>query len=282
MIVKNVIEKLEEFAPPKLAECDRPGLLEGYLNGKVKKIGITLDGTLNAVEKAVDEGVDFLIVHHGISGNAGFTTEAYFRKMSLIREHKIVVYRMHLNLDFCKYGIQWQLCKLLGMHNIETADFYYKGNYVHNGAYCAYGDYSFPALIRKIMEVMQIDDVCIYGNPDREKRYKKFAVASGSGFQVGFAEQLVKYHHPDIFISGEINILGLREAQEASLPLIATTHYSNEGTALKEVTKHLSEKVFPEIPMVFIEDPETRQLISKSSSSLDSQKQPSLHAPIRI
>lgn len=83
--------------------ADAPGAMNGLQfanNGQVAKIGAAVDAGLIPFQKAVSQGIDFLIVHHGIFWNAPapFVGPAYERLATLVRGN-CAVYSSHIPLD---------------------------------------------------------------------------------------------------------------------------------------------------------------------------------------
>ena len=82
---------------------DFPGANNGLQlenNGEVRRIGASVDAGLDSFRKAVEEGVDFLVVHHGLFWNppASFSGVLY-KKLKFAMDHNLAVYSSHLPLD---------------------------------------------------------------------------------------------------------------------------------------------------------------------------------------
>ncbi len=82
---------------------DFPGACNGLQlenNGTVRKIGAAVDAGLVPFELAIAQGIDFLIVHHGLFWNppAAYTGAAY-QRLKLAIAHNLAVYSSHLPLD---------------------------------------------------------------------------------------------------------------------------------------------------------------------------------------
>ena len=99
---------------------DFPGAENGLQienDGTVSKIGAAVDAGESAFRQAVDAGVDFLIVHHGLfwSGAHPFTG-ALRRKLKLALDNNLAVYSSHLPLDaHHEIGNNILLAKALGL-----------------------------------------------------------------------------------------------------------------------------------------------------------------------
>src|SRR3954466_5249207 len=82
---------------------DAPGAFNGLQvanDGRVSKIGAAVDAGVMPFQKAVDAGVDFLIVHHGMYWDMPrpITGPVYERVATLIRSN-CALYSNHLPLD---------------------------------------------------------------------------------------------------------------------------------------------------------------------------------------
>src|SRR5271154_3677301 len=68
--------------------------------GKARKIGAAIDGCEYTIRAAVEKGIDYLIVHHGLHwGGAQTLTGANYRRTKLALNHGLAVYSAHLPLD---------------------------------------------------------------------------------------------------------------------------------------------------------------------------------------
>lgn len=82
---------------------DYPGAHNGLQlanDGTVTKVAVAVDASESTIRKAVAQGADLLIVHHGmfwhgvkpITGN-------YYRKLKYAMDHNLAIYSSHLPLD---------------------------------------------------------------------------------------------------------------------------------------------------------------------------------------
>lgn len=74
--------------------------LEFENSGTISKIGSAVDCNLLTIEQAIKEGIDFLIVHHGMFwGPTAPITNILHQKYKLLCDNNIAVYSSHLPLD---------------------------------------------------------------------------------------------------------------------------------------------------------------------------------------
>ncbi|MBC7087171.1 MAG: Nif3-like dinuclear metal center hexameric protein [Tissierellales bacterium] len=117
MLVRDVIEVVEKFAPLFLAEeWDNSGLQIGNLDTKVKKILLSLDLTEEVVNKAIEDGYELIITHHPFLFNPIKLLELNTSKGRLIEKiikNDLNIYSAHTNLDLAKGGVNDALATLL-------------------------------------------------------------------------------------------------------------------------------------------------------------------------
>ncbi|MBS4536920.1 Nif3-like dinuclear metal center hexameric protein [Clostridium sp. D2Q-11] len=106
---KDVIRKLEEIAPKKLAEkWDNVGLQIGSREKRVNKILLALDVTLDVVQEAIDNEVDMIVSHHPIFFSPIKSVDYDSYRGQLIKniiKNDIIVYTAHTNLDSSNRGV---------------------------------------------------------------------------------------------------------------------------------------------------------------------------------
>ena len=117
--VAELVELLEEMAPPALAEdWDNVGLMLGRRNKSVHRIMLALDMTAETVAQAIAFKADVLITHHpAIFKRLPQLTDANWQQELLLQlaEHGIAVYSAHTNLDCVSNGVNDALVKCLGI-----------------------------------------------------------------------------------------------------------------------------------------------------------------------
>ena len=203
--------------------ADFPGAENGLQlqnNGQVTRIGAAVDAGLVPFRKAVEEGVDFLIVHHGMmwSPPTAYTGPLY-RKLKFALDHNLAVYSSHLPLDaHPEFGNNRLLAKAIGL---EPIDWFLE----HQGtpiALLARAPDSRKALHEALnREFGQSVTAIEYGseNPSR------VAILTGSGRS---ALPHLKDHGTDTLVTGELRQEHLTRAQEEGLNLYLCGHYATE------------------------------------------------------
>ena len=65
MIARNIIDKIEAFAPQNLAsQWDNPGFLCGNKDKDIKRVLLALDVDLNTIGEAIENKCDMIVSHH--------------------------------------------------------------------------------------------------------------------------------------------------------------------------------------------------------------------------
>jgi dinuclear metal center YbgI/SA1388 family protein len=100
------LEKIVSFLDQELRTSeipDYPGAWNGLQlqnGGKVTKVGSAVDASLPVFGKAIENGVDLLVVHHGMFWQGGRAiTGAAYRKLKMAVEADLAVYSSHIPLD---------------------------------------------------------------------------------------------------------------------------------------------------------------------------------------
>ena len=121
MIVQDVINHLEEFAPLAYAEdFDNVGLLVGDKMQKITGILVTLDTLESVVDEAVSENCNLIVSFHPIifKGLKKLTGKSYVERVVMKAiKHDIAIYSMHTALDNAFQGVNDMICNQLNLTN---------------------------------------------------------------------------------------------------------------------------------------------------------------------
>jgi dinuclear metal center YbgI/SA1388 family protein len=219
----------------KLAELpDYPGAMNGLQianGGEVKKIGAAVDASLPVFEKAVAQGVDLLLVHHGMfwQGAQALTGPVY-RKTKLALDAGMALYSAHIPLDVHPvWGNNKQLANALGMNDSE-AFFDWKG--IELGV-CQEMEMSFGDLKSSIEQVLGSSvHVCAGG---RGQAGKVGIITGGAGSEV----EAVAACGIDTFITGEGPHWSYPMAEELGMNIVYAGHYATETFGVRALANHL-------------------------------------------
>lgn len=126
MIAAEIIKRLEKDFPKNLSESwDNIGILVGDKNKEVKKIQISLDATEKAIDNAIADSVDLMIVHHPMifsSIKVIDNSDLLGRKIIKLIKNDITLYVLHTNIDSAPEGLNEYLGELLGLNEGKVLD----------------------------------------------------------------------------------------------------------------------------------------------------------------
>ena len=121
MIIKDIINALEELAPLAYAESfDNVGLLVGDKENPVTGVLVTLDTIEAVVDEAIEKNCNLIVSFHPIvfSGIKKFNNQDYVNKVIIKAiKHDIAIYAVHTALDQVHGGVNDMICKKLGLKN---------------------------------------------------------------------------------------------------------------------------------------------------------------------
>ncbi|KAF0095397.1 MAG: putative GTP cyclohydrolase 1 type 2 [Puniceicoccaceae bacterium 5H] len=225
---------------------DFPGAENGLQienNGTVTKIGAAVDGGLIPMQKAAQQGVDFLIVHHGMFwGGIKSISGKHRRKIKTAFDANLALYGCHLPLDaHPEIGNNALLAQDIGLPADERF-LPHEGEPIGLLARCPFDRHE---LARRLQErfpgpFKQI----LYGSENPER----VAVLTGSGRS---ALSHLKEHGVDTLITGELRQEHFNFAQEEGFNLFVCGHYHTETYGVCALAAEAAEQFGLE--WVFIE-----------------------------
>ena len=223
---------------------DAPGAFNGLQlanGGRVTKIGAAVDAGVVPFRRAVEQGVDFLIVHHGMYWDMPrpLTGAAYDRVSVLIRG-ECALYSNHLPLDaHPEIGNNALLARQLGLAPARG----FMPN--EGGDIGLIASSALPrADLRTRLEALYPRVIAVEFGSDRPL---EVAICSGSG---NGALPAAMAAGVDTLVTGELREEHFNRAQEERLNLFLCGHYATEVHAVKALAAELSEKFG--LPWVFI------------------------------
>jgi dinuclear metal center YbgI/SA1388 family protein len=227
------------------AFVDYPGAVNGLQvanDGRITKIGAAVDAGLVPFEQAVECGVDFLIVHHGLfwGGIQPLTGPVYERYATLVRGN-CAVYSSHLPLDaHPEIGNNALLARQLGLRPRRL----FLPHEGENVACIAPNKFKRAQLMARLEEMFPrvVAIECGSATP------RQVAFCSGSGNHA--VPELVRAG-VDTLVTGELREEWFNYAQEHRLNLICCGHYATETLGVKALAAELARKF--RLPWVFIE-----------------------------
>lgn len=119
LTTRDLVATVEELYPPRLAApWDQIGLICGRLDQPVSGVTIAVDLTDEVIDFAIDQGANFILVHHPLFlagvhevSDSGFKGRLVHRLI----ENRIALMAAHTNADSARPGVSDALAALLGL-----------------------------------------------------------------------------------------------------------------------------------------------------------------------
>lgn len=216
---------------------DFPGAENGlqFANqGKVSKVGAAVDAGTVPFRKAIEAGVDFLIVHHGLFWEKHIpVTESVYEKYRLLIENNLAVYGSHLPLDaHPEIGNNAILAQKLEL-TIEHFFLEHEGTPI---AALARAPESRAILAERLKGLFPNSFTAIeYGSSTPQR----VAILTGSGRS---ALPYLKAQGTDTLITGELRQQHFNLAQEHGFNLYACGHYATETFGVDALAREVAER----------------------------------------
>lgn len=218
MKICDIFKFLNSLYPVNTAEdFDNVGLLIGSGEAEVSSCVVTLDCTKSAVKRAIEQGAKLIITHHPVIFEP-IKTLPQNSIPSLCIKNGISVISMHTNMDKAEDGVNFALCKRLGLKNVKPF-FGYDG---------------FPLLKGDLKEEMSADALAEYlknalgGNVRYnalENTIKTVALCCGSGGS--FLFDAIE-NGCDALITGDVKHNVFVDAQNEDFPVFDAGHFYTE------------------------------------------------------
>ena len=243
-LLKDVLEILDETAPFSSAEeWDNPGLQVGFLSDEIRKALISLDPTIDALERAGEINAGLLLTHHPLIFSRLMNIDPSTYPGDVISEalkSRVSIVSVHTNLDRARGGINDILARMIGLQDIEALVKIDGSSDALDGL-GRIGhlpkSMSLTSVARVIMDSIGSTGLMVMGPPDRE--IKKIAVLGGSGgSEVSHASE----RGADLYITGDIRHHEALMAQTLGLALIDAGHFSMERAAMHFFADHLRDR----------------------------------------
>ena len=213
--------------------------------GTVTRIGAAVDACGFTLEKAAEQGIDLLLVHHGLMwGGVHAMTGKRYQLWKRAFEAGVAVYSAHLPLDMHpQVGNTPLLCAALGLTDMQPF-FAYKG--VSLGQWGSLEIGRNELADRLAHAVGGTVKVCP-GGPARTARVGVVTGGAGAEVREAVAAGL------DTFVTGEGPHWTYTLAKELGVNILYGGHYATETFGVKALAAHLSQQFG--LPWEFIDHP---------------------------
>lgn len=222
---------------------DYPNALNGLQlanGGTVSKIAACVDFSSKAVNQAVEEQADLLMVHHGMfwGGLRRLTSHSYSRLRMLV-ENRIAVYSSHLPLDrHPTFGNNVLLSRQLGL--TPSAEFA-KFRHVFVGLR-GEADVATGVLLERARQFSRLHGGnAIATGFDPQRITMRWAICTGAGASADTLQEAAE-SGVDTLIVGEGPHHTAVEAEELGIVIIYAGHYATETLGVSALAEHVAGK----------------------------------------
>ena len=216
-------------------------------NKQIHKVAFTVDACIETIEKAIENNVDVIFVHHGIFwGHEQTITGNHFRRIKMLIDNDIALYACHIPLDaHNEVGNNYGLAKMLNLKNAAPFGEWKNMNIGVKGQFDK--EISLDDLTNRL-RAFSINPTIVL--PFGKKTLNTIAIVSGA------ADDLLTeaINTPvDVYITGEISHETYHHAKEHTINVIAGGHYATETIGVSLVAKKLTaekqiETLFFDVP----------------------------------
>lgn len=233
-------------------------LIVGRANQKVKKIATTFNASIAVIEKAIAEGITFIITHEGIYySHRGIpdglqTHDVYKKKYDLLTSHDIAIFRYH---DYIHRRfpdpITAGLVKQLGWDNEHVE------HQPHSAIVTLTTPYSVKDAITHIKQRLQLPNVRVSGS--LETTISKIGLLVGYRGGITNALPLLKQEALDLLIVGEAQEWETAEyfadcyAIGLQKTMITIGHMPSESYGMQLLAQQLQQQ-FPSLHVTFLDN----------------------------
>ncbi|MBI1310600.1 Nif3-like dinuclear metal center hexameric protein [bacterium] len=249
MTVSDIVNFLEGFAPPELAEdWDNTGLLVGADGDEVSSIMTCLTLTPDVAAEAIAKQASLIITHHpilfrGVQQITGRSSEG--RMLLDLICAGIAVYSPHTSYDSAPDGINQQLAESLGLSDIKPLRPLAECKTEPAIGSGRYGDLPEPTtlgeLINRIKPIVGVEQTWFVGSLSRT--INRVGIACGSAAE--FLRDAAAFCC-DVLLIGEARFHACLEARTLDIALILPGHYATERPAMENLATRLKSE-FPSL-----------------------------------
>jgi len=238
----EIIQKIENFAPPSLAcDWDNSGWQIFLGDRQITKAMIALSPTIDVIKQAVSNQCELIITHHPLMFNKINKIDVSDQtNLMLVKaiQNNIQIYSAHTNLDITQGGIADRLVSLFNLKNIEVFETFARIGYLDK-------EENLNEFLEKIKKILNIDRLKVI-NPISKTMVKKIAVCPGSG-----GDLIDRLQGVDLYITADIKYHTALEVN--NMVVVDAGHLETERIILP----YLKELIETSDVEVFIADEES-------------------------
>lgn len=200
----------------------------------INRIGYSTNITPEIIKQAAENNVELILTHHDAWDFIfGMKEECH----SLLKEHGISHFFVHLPLDYADFGTCGSLFKALGINELIQKSTHYKSSSLPG-----IGEFEIPLTFEEINEKIRSaldEDVKSWKNS--EKLIKRVGIITGAGNSTSNIRDALDAGC-DVYITGEKTLYTLQYAQFVGMNLIVGSHTFTEIFGMSTLSEKLKEQ----------------------------------------
>lgn len=239
MVLDHILMTLKRVAPEETAlDGDPVGLLIGREAEDVTRIGVCLDCTPDAAQRAARAGVQLVIAHHPLIYHPlkRLGTDPVSRAVTALVKADIALYAMHTNWDRAAGGINDTLAECLELSGVKPL-----GEEGEAGL-PRIGDLSAPRPLADFMRFVESALGCAgtsrlrVNGVDPACMIKRVAVCGGAGAGLAEAAQAAG---AQAYVTSDVRHHEFWEAEARGLALLDAGHSATETPGMRALVRSL-------------------------------------------
>ena len=239
MILDDILTALRRLAPEETAlDGDPVGLLIGREVEEVTRIGVCLDCTPDAAQRAREASVHLVIAHHPLIYHPlkRLGADPVSRAVTALVKADIALYAMHTNWDRAVGGINDALAECLEL--VDTRPLAEEGE----AALPRIGDLSSPRPLADFMRFVEAALGCAGASAlrvngvDPSRMVTRVAVCGGAG--AGLAEAALAAG-AEAYVTSDVRHHEFWEAEARGLALLDAGHGATETPGMRALVRSL-------------------------------------------
>ena len=215
----------------------------------VKKLATGVTASLALIEKAANEGVDTILVHHGLfwKGQPPVLRGGLGARVRSLMDNDLSLLAYHLPIDaHPKLGNNGIIAKGLGLKDVTPwGD--YNGSAI--GVRGQLSSCPIETLIQKVEKLVGRDVLHFKGGP---KNIKTVSIVSGGASSLALSAARSSI---DVFITGEPSEPCMHTAAEEKIHILAAGHHHTETFGVQAVGDHIGKEFGFDVQHINIPNP---------------------------
>jgi dinuclear metal center YbgI/SA1388 family protein len=237
------LEEKLEIAKWREEDASQNGLQVQPQNDEIKLVAVSVDANNETIAKAVREGADLLLVHHGLFwGTKEVIVGLLYQRLHSLMTAGVGLFACHLPIDpHSTLGNGAGVANKLGLTDKEKLDVGWSGILPQ--------ELTLEAVTRKLG--LESKDH-YHALPFGKEKIKRVGIITGGAGGHGFIN-LALAAKCDLYITGELIHSGVQFAKDARLNLLGAGHYWTETFGVRAVAKYLEQEL--KVKTVWLENP---------------------------